>query len=62
MRSGGSPFSRTKIRGTVTPIPGSSDNRTRLGAHVKHYPHRGLCMRSPREFIRAQMQPDRCPV
>jgi integrase len=28
----------------------------------ENHPHKGLRMRSPREFIRAQFQPDSCPV
>ncbi|KAB1075003.1 integrase core domain-containing protein, partial [Methylobacterium soli] len=28
----------------------------------EHHPHRGLGMRSPRKFIRAQIQPAPCPV
>ena len=28
----------------------------------ENHPHSGLRMRSPREFIRSQAQPDHCPV
>jgi transposase InsO family protein len=30
--------------------------------HNEVHPHKGLRMRSPREFIRAQSQPAPCPV
>lgn len=50
----------------VQPRPDADTVLARLGAWITDYnenhPHRGLGMRSPREFIRAQIQPAPCPV
>lgn len=50
----------------VQPRPDANTVLARIGAWItdynEHHPHRGLGMRSPREFIRAQMQPAPCPV
>ena len=50
----------------VQPRPTADTVLARIGAWItdynEHHPHRGLGMRSPREFIRAQIQPAPCPV
>lgn len=50
----------------VQPRPDADTVLERLGSWIadynEHHPHRGLGMRSPREFIRAQLQPASCPV
>ena len=50
----------------VQPRPDADTLLARIGAWITDYnenhPHRGLGMRSPREFIRAQMRPAPCPV
>uniref|UniRef100_UPI0035A24195 integrase core domain-containing protein n=1 Tax=Methylobacterium soli TaxID=553447 RepID=UPI0035A24195 len=50
----------------VQPRPDADTVLARIGAWItdynEHHPHRGLGMRSPREFIRAQIQPAPCPV
>ena len=50
----------------VQPRPDANTVLARIGAWItdynEHHPHRGLGMRSPREFIRAQLQPAPCPV
>ena len=50
----------------VQPRPDADTVPARIGGWVADYnenhPHRGLGMRSPREFIRDQTQPAPCPV
>lgn len=50
----------------VQPCPDADTVLDRIGAWITDYnenhPRRELGMRSPREFIRAQMQPAPCPV
>ena len=50
----------------VQPRPDADTVLARIGGWIadynEHHPHRGLGMRSPREFIRAQTQPAPCPV
>lgn len=50
----------------VQPRPDADTVLARVGAWIanynEHHPHRGLGMRSPREFIRAQTNPASCPV
>ena len=50
----------------VQPRPDADTVLVRVGDWIaddnEHHPHRGLGMRSPREFIRAQTHPAPCPV
>lgn len=50
----------------VQPRPDADTVLARIGTWIadynEHHPHRGLGMRSPREFIRAQTHPAPCPV
>ncbi len=50
----------------VQPRPDADTVLAEIGGwitdHNEHHPHRGLGMRSPREFIRAQTQPAPCPI
>ncbi|MFB0493609.1 transposase InsO family protein [Methylobacterium sp. OAE515] len=51
---------------SVQPRSDADTALARIGAWItdynEHHSHRALGMRSPRGFIRAQMQPARCPV
>ncbi|WP_424140393.1 integrase core domain-containing protein, partial [Roseomonas chloroacetimidivorans] len=50
----------------IHPRPDAAAVLQQLPAWIEDYneahPHKGLRMRSPREFIRAQSQPAPCPV
>ncbi len=50
----------------IQPRPDALTVLQQLPAWIEDYnenhPHRGLRMRSPREFIQSQSQPPRCPV
>ena len=50
----------------ISPMPDAATVLQQLPGWIEDYndshPHKGLRMRSPREFIRAQSQPAPCPV